>query len=300
MKHVLTIALLAAAALPIAAQKREIVELQRDVAAMQEQIRTLQRTVDEKLGAMSVQTQQTFDSVNKINTAVAVLESGLRDRVADQLRGVAGPVAGISSKLDAMNGDVQTLRTAVEDLNSRLSKLNQGMVDLTNGLKMLEARPAPPPAGGSFGPDGSAPPAGMSSGQLYDSALRDLTGGNFDLAMQGFTEYLRYFQTTDRAPNAQFYIGQIHYNKGDFDNAISAFDGVLSKYPENAKTPDATYMKGMALLKSGRRTEAGKEFLNVIQKYPKSEVAPKAREARRSLGLSVPSASAAPVRKKRR
>ena len=52
-------------------------------------------------------------------------------------------------------------------------------------------------------------------------------------------------------------------------------------------------MKGMALLKSGQSTAAGKEFLNVIQKYPKSEVAPKAREQRKALGLSVPSAQAA-------
>lgn len=300
MKHILTIALIAASAFPAAAQKREIVELQRDVAALQEQIRTLQRTLDEKLGAMSVQTQQTFDAVNKMNTAVAVLESGLRDRVADQLKGVAGPVAGINSKLDSMNSDVQTLRTAVEDINTRLSKLNQQIVDLTNSLKMLESRPAPPGSSAPAAGGTATPPPGVSASQLYDSALRDLTGGNLDLAMQGFTEYLRYFDNTERAPNAQFYIGQIYYNKGDFDNAIAAFDTVLTKYQENNKTPDATYMKGMSLLKSGRRTEAGKEFLNVIQKYPKSEVAPKARDARKALGLSVPSASAAPARRKRR
>jgi tol-pal system protein YbgF len=288
--------------LPVAAQKREIVELQRDVAAMQEQIRTLQRTLDEKLGAMGVQVQQTFDSVNKINTAVAVLESGLRDRVQQELKGVSGPVMGLNTRLDSITGDVQALRTSVEDLNSRIGKLSTQMTDLNNSFKLLEARPAPPP------PDGSAPtasgaatpPAGLSASQLYDSSLRDLTGGNLDLAMQGFTEYLKYFDSTERAPNAQFYVGQIYYNRGEYDSAIKAFDAVLERYGDNTKTADATYMKGMSLLKSGRRTEAGKEFLNVIQKYPKSEVAPKARDARKALGLSVPSASAAPARGTRR
>jgi TolA-binding protein len=67
---------------------------------------------------------------------------------------------------------------------------------------------------------------------------------------------------------------------------------VLERYPENNKTPDATYMKGMALWKSGQATAAGRTFMDVIQKYPKSDVAPKARDARKALGLSVPSASA--------
>ena len=69
--------------------------------------------------------------------------------------------------------------------------------------------------------------------------------------MQGFQEYLRYYNNTELAPNAQFYIGQIHYDKTDFAPAVQAFDTVLEKYPENNKTADATYMKGMALLKSG-------------------------------------------------
>ncbi|HYZ87593.1 MAG TPA: tetratricopeptide repeat protein [Bryobacteraceae bacterium] len=303
MKFAIVSILAIASVLPVAAQKREIVELQRDVAAMQEQIRTLQRTVDEKLGAMGVQVQQTYDSVNRINTAVAVLESGLRDRVADQLKGVSGPVASLNSKMDSVNGDVQALRTAVEDLNTRVSKLNSQITDLGNSFKMMEVRPAPPgagPAAGSTTSGPETPPPGLSSSQLYDSALRDLTGGNLDLAMQGFTEYLRYFENTDRAPNALFYIGQIYYNKGAYDDAIKSFDTVLTKYPENPKMADATYMKGMALLKSGRRTEAGKEFLNVIQKYPKSEVAPKARDARRALGLSVPSASATSTSSRRK
>jgi TolA-binding protein len=81
-----------------------------------------------------------------------------------------------------------------------------------------------------------------------------------------------------------------YYDKGDFISAIKSFDTVLEKYQENNKTPDAAFMKGMSLLKSGQSTAAGKEFLNVIQKYPKSDLASKAREQRKALGLSVPSA----------
>ena len=139
----------------------------------------------------------------------------------------------------------------------------------------------------------------MSAKSLYETAMRDRSGGNLDLALQGFQEYLRYYSNTELAPNAQFYVGQIHYDKNEFQPALQAFDAVLEKFPDNNKTADATYMKGMALLKSGQRNEAAREFLNVITKYPNSEAAPKARIQRKALGLSVPTAQPASARKRR-
>ena len=287
-------------------QKRETIELQRDVATLQDQIRTLQRTVDEKLTALSVQVQQTLDSATKSNTSVAVLESGIRDRLNEQNKNIAAPVANLNAKIDQMTSEFQAVRGAIEDMNSRVTKLQTQLTDLSNTMKVMQSPPSAP--GAAMSAPGApvtgvaAPPPGVSATQLYETARKDLSGGNLDLALQGFNEYLKYFDNTEYAPNAQFYIGQIYYNKSDFENAIRAFDLVLEHYQENPKTPDATYMKGMAQLKSGERTKAGQEFLNVIQKYPKSEVAPKARDARRALGLSVPAASAAPASaaKKRR
>jgi tol-pal system protein YbgF len=131
--------------------------------------------------------------------------------------------------------------------------------------------------------------------------MRDRSGGNPDLALQGFQEYLKWFGTSELAPSAQFYVGQIYYDKGDFDNAVKAFDTVLERFAENNKTAEAMYMKGMSLLKSGQRTQAGQEFLTVIQKYPNSGVAPNAKVQRKALGLSVPgSAAAKPAARRRR
>jgi len=179
-----------------------------------------------------------------------------------------------------------------------MKRLEAQVSDLSSTLKIMQAPPGPPPGASGSGPSGSGGPPPPAE-QLYQNALRDRSGGNLDLSMQGFSEYLKYYDKTDLAPNAQFYIGMNYYDKGDFPSAITSFDTVVEKYGETAKSPDATYMKGMALLKAGQRNEAGKEFLNVIQKYPKSEVAPKARERRKELGLSVPSAQAAPRKKKR-
>lgn len=280
---------------------KEMVQLQRDVALLQDDVRTLQRSLDEKMSALRTLVEQTLAASNKSGTSVAVLESGIQNRMAEQQKTLTGPIVNMGAKIDQMATDFQTLRESVADLTERMSKLQTQIVDLNNTVKVLSAPPsAPPPGGGALPSAGPAtPPPGMSAKQLYETAMRDRSGGNLELALQGFQEYLKFYGNTDLAPNAQFYVGQIYYDKNDFAPALQSFDAVLEKYPENNKTPDATYMKGMALLKSGQRNEAAREFLNVIQKYPKAEVAEKARIQRKALGLSVPGA-ATPARRTRR
>lgn len=272
---------------------KEMVQLQRDVALLQEDVQKLQRSLDDKMASIRTLIEQTLAAASKSGASVTVLETGLRDRLAEQHK----PVVNMGVKIDQMATDFQTLRESVGDISERMNKVQTQLVDLNNTVKILSAPPAPPPTDVSGTATSSTPPPGMSAKTVYESAMRDRSGGNLDLALQGFQEYLRYYGNTDLAPNAQFYVGQIHYDKNEFAPALQAFDSVLEKFPENNKTPDATYMKGMSLLKSGQRNEAAREFLNVITKFPNSEVAAKARTQRKALGLSVP--SSAPAKRSR-
>ncbi len=281
------------------AQKKEIVELQRDIALLQDQVRTLQRSMDEKLAAITVLVQQNLDSANKANTAVAVLESGIRDRLREQEKTVAAPVAGVGAKVDQLTEEFRGVKESVADLSARMGKLQSQIVDVSNAIKVMQAPPAPPssaPAGGA----GSPPPSGVSADSLYDNAMRDRSSGNLDLALQEFSQFLQFFPATDRAPNAQFYIGMIYYDQGDMNNALKAFDLVLEKFPDNSKTPDALYMKGQALVKMGQRTAAAKEFRAILERHPRSDVAEKARDQLKKLGYSTSSTGKSTAAKKRR
>lgn len=286
------------------AQKQEVRELQRDVANLSGDVRNLQQAVTE----LKVLLQQTYESSQKSSTGIAVLDSAIRDRIREQL---TTPVTNLNNRLDQVSADFQGVKDSVSDLSTRMGKLQQQLEDINNAIKVMQAPAAPPPGavaapgtmpagtppGGSASaaPANTTPPQGMSARQLYDSAMRDRSGGQLDLALQEFQQYLQYYGTTDLAPNAQFYVGQILYDRGDFQNAMGAFDTVLERYPDNNKTPDALYMKGMSLLRLDQKTAAGKQFLEVIEKYPRSEVAEKAKAQRKNLGLSVP--GSAPARK---
>lgn len=298
MKHPLSLLLLLSlSALPALSQKEKIAEIQRDILLMQDQIRALQRSQDEKMAAMQVLLQQTLESANKANTAVAVLDAALRDRMKEQEKLLVAPVANVGARVDTMSNDFAGVRESITDLSSRMGKLQNQLADINSAIKTLAAPPPPPPAAGVPTAAAGGPPAGVSAETLYNGAMRDKSAGNADLAIEQFQNYLKWFGSTDLAPNAQYYIGEIKYLRGDLDGALMAFDTLLEKYPDNPKTSDAMLQKGRALVKAGFKAEARQEFTSLIKKFPNHDNAAKARTE--LAALNGPARGARPATKKR-
>ncbi|MGH9626503.1 MAG: tetratricopeptide repeat protein, partial [Bryobacteraceae bacterium] len=132
---------------------------------------------------------------------------------------------------------------------------------------------------------------GMSAEKTYTDAMHDLQQNNTDLAYQEFQQYITYFPNTELAANAQYYLGEIDYNRGNYTAAVDAYDAVLERYPENSKSADARLMKAMALSKSGQRSRAAQEFRALIDKYPRTDDAKKALHELHKMGLSASTAS---------
>jgi TolA-binding protein len=297
-------ALLICPSLTFAASK-EIVELSRDVALLQEQVRSLQRSQDEKFSAIQVLVQQALDAANKANTNVALLQNNLQQNGRDQQSKVVTAVVDLSAKMESVTTDVSALRESVADISSQVGKLQQQMVDIGNAVRTIQTPAAPPPSGATgagpgpgTGPGGtttSVPP--VSSDTLYQNANRDRNGGNDDLALQEYSDYLKYYGNTMLAPNAQFYIAEIHLKQTKLDDALQEFDMVLEKYPDNPKTPDALYMKAATLVKMGKRTQGKQEFCELAKRFPSSDQATRAKSQVKALGLTC--GPAAPARRKK-
>ncbi|MCW5976954.1 MAG: tetratricopeptide repeat protein [Bryobacteraceae bacterium] len=249
------------------------------MALLQDQI----RSTNDKLASLTLLVEQVLDRVNSANTSVVVLDKNVKETLRDQEKVLVAPVAALGSKVDSMSNEFRFVRESVADLNGRLGKLQTQVGDLKSAVDVLAAPPAPPP-GGYATPSGGGSPA-MSADLLYNNARRDQTGGQLDLALAQYQEFVRNFPNADLAPQAEFHIGEIHYAKGDLQAAIEAFDLVLEKYPENQKTPDAMYMKAMSFAKAGDKASAGRELRALLKKYPDGEVAGKARSRLKELGL---------------
>ncbi len=281
------------------AVNKDLVQLQRD---LEDRINAMQQSINTKLDTLTGMLQAMQNDTRRTADQVATLQDSVSTGVAKSLT----PVAGMNNKVDAMGDDVRSLKDLMADVSARLERMDAKITDLKNQLQVIQNPPAAPGPNGSgappanTGPGASAsplgqsaiPPAGMSANDSYTAAVRDLQTGKTELAYTEFSQYLQYFPNTELAANAQYYLGEISYNRGDYSGAIKSFDAVLERYPDNPKTPDAHYMKAMALLKSNQRNRAAGEFRLLVQNYPHTEDARKALAQLRALGASAATSNA--------
>jgi TolA-binding protein len=277
------------------AASREQQEMQRDIAQLQDQVRTLQSGFDQKMAALQTLMEQALEVGNRANTTVSVLNSSVTQTMDRELKSALTPVAGLTAKVDNVANDVSEVKNAMADLTTQLNRLTQQLTDVNNALKVIQApQAAPPPP--NVNQDGTFPPqSGAGAGRtqappaktLFENANSDYSSGKSDLAATEFADFLRFYPDDPNAPVAQFFIGQIHEAQQKYDLAVMDFDAVLERYPENKYTTDALFMKGMALKLGGHRDLAATEFRSLIKKYPRSDRAIQATEQLRALGLSA-------------
>jgi len=292
----LVVCLLLSTALVSPAADKTVQELVRDVAIMQQQLKDLQSSQDRSFAAVTELARQAIEAANRANTGVAVVTSNL-DKTLEALRtSTAAPLAGMGARLNETGNELRELHQAVADQSATLARIQQTLADIKELAKAAQAPVAPPPQPGTDRAASDTKPA-MSGGDLYTSALSDMRSGKNDLAMQGFNDYLKWFGEEQFAPNAQFYIGTLHYQAKNYEQAATDFDNVLEHYTRNPKTDDAMLYKGRALCNvSGRRTDCANTFKQLLRDSPKSDAAKAACEELKNLGMSCTVSAAAPGR----
>src|ERR1700689_480916 len=93
---------------------KEMVQLQTQVQALQDQVARLQQSVDMNMGVMKNLIEQSADSVNKMNATVNDLQNKMQGVPADN-----------SGKIDQLSSQVQSLHDSVDELKSRLAKVSK-------------------------------------------------------------------------------------------------------------------------------------------------------------------------------
>lgn len=288
------------------AVSKEIMELQRDVAGLQELVKQLQQTQDKQFAALGAMVQQSLDAANRADKAVAVIQSGFQQNGNQLKNEVVGPVVGLSTRMDQVTGSVSTLQQAVSDLTSAINRIQAQLTDVGNAIKVLQVPAAPPPGqttapgGGSQTSDGASSVPPVNATDLYNSATADRSSGKLEFALQEYQNYLKYFGNTNFAPYAQYYIGSIHFSQKNYQAAAADFDTLLEKYPETgALSAQAHWYKGKSLVALGKRQAASTEFQDVIKNYPGTDTAVQACTDLKELGIHCPAPARSPAGKKR-
>jgi len=257
------------AASPAWGASKEMIQLQTQVQQLQEQMTAMQRSFDERMGVMKNLVEKDTDAINKATGAMTALQATLQKQQGDS-----------SAHVDQLSGQIQSLNDTLDELKARLAKVSKQLEDMQSSQQSLAAQQATTQAQQQAA--ASAPPPDV----LYNNALRDYNGDKNDLAVQEFSDYIKFYPNTDLAGNCYFYLGEIQFRQGNYQQAAKSYDQVLQNFPTGSKAASAQLKKGFSLLELGKQEDGVVELRHVIQRYPKSNEALQARERLRKLGVS--------------
>ncbi|MFQ5770549.1 MAG: tol-pal system protein YbgF [bacterium] len=226
------------------AHQSEIDNLRREIKFLKDQISQLRRELDEFKKPISEQ------------------ELVIRQNKAD----LASQMAEVTQKLEEVQNQLQ-------DTNYRITALMQRSGRVLPESTPTENIPSATDTLTSIAPTSTQPIAVDQSREMYNTAYRDLIRGNYQLALQGFRQFIQQYANSDLADNAQYWIGEVYYAQGRYANAIEEFEKVIQRYRQGDKVSAALLKIGYAYI-SIEEIEQGKLYLEeVIQEYPDSQEA---------------------------
>jgi TolA-binding protein len=248
--RIFSLLLIASAAL-LAADKpnREIQELQRDMAQLQEEVKALRQTLDQRIGDATTQMQTIAAAMEKVNSSLAASQ--------EQERKIVPMVAAQSTRVDQVSSTLAQMQQAFGDLTSAINRLQTQVVDIGNNVKVITT-PAPKPP---------------SAEEALKSAEADRLGGKYELAAQEYADFLKSYADSPQADLAQFQLGMMHYQLKELETAVADFTAVAQKYPKSQRVADALLYKAKVLQELHLPTEAANTCLELRRKFPRSDSA---------------------------
>lgn len=248
---------------------------QSQIAELQEELANIKRTASSK------------EEVQNVNV-----------RIAEQTEQLLKSNATLVAKVADIEERIQTTQGGTEQSNFRIDRLAQQVAQAQREVESLKAliaaaaQAAPPeaaegqPAGGQVTVPATAPPAGNPM-ETYQAAYRDYQRGNYDLAIEGFRDFLETSSSSDLADNASYWIGESLFSQKKYREAIEQFDSVVTRFPRSDKVPGALLKKGYAYINLGERAQGVVQLQYVLHEHPKSQEASLARQKLKQLGIET-------------
>jgi tol-pal system protein YbgF len=256
------LAVLCVAATPAAAQNREHQQMAAELRMVQEQNQQLSLALQQTLNQLA-------EAVKAINARLDATEAATRKTLADQ-----------KLIVDGLATELRVIRERTQDTNTRLGTISEEIQSLRSVYTAAPAQSStnasdPPTAPADALPSPvSASSAGLSPSRLFDQAYADYTSGKYSLAVTGFEQFLKSFgPKSEKADDAQYYIGESNRELKRMPEAASAFTAVIQSYPNGDMAPMAYYRLGEAQRTLGQTDAARATWETLIKRFPDSNSA---------------------------
>jgi TolA-binding protein len=289
MKHIITsvtVLILLNAAVPAAAQDRVHLQMAAELRILQEQ--------QAQLALSIAQLAQSLVESNKaFNTRLDQMNDRLTKLFADQAL-LIGPIGE----------NARIMRERSQEASTRIGELTEEIRALRRDVASLLARPvlaAPPvdpldpnapvvPTPSSAVPPLAPVPSalGLSPEQAFNAGRAAYATGQWDLAVEEFQTFLKFFAADPRADDAQQGIGDALYAANKFEEAIAAYNGVIQNYPKGDQVAWAYYKRAVVQRRVGRPDEARASYEMAVKLGGDEAVAIQAKQGLSGLERAAP------------
>ncbi len=183
--------------------------------------------------------------------------------------------------------DIATLRGQIQDNQYQLKQVTDRQNQILQQIAAMQSSGTAPAAsagatagaaasddGSAQAPASSAPATTGNPDTDYNNAVSlALVQKQYDQAISAFQAFIKQYPDSTYLPNANYWLGQLYYNKGKKDDAAYYYAVVVKNYPKSPKSPDAMYKVGIIMQEKGQSDRANAVFKQVIKQYPNSESA---------------------------
>ncbi|WP_318372286.1 cell division protein CpoB [Enterobacter sp.] len=198
----------------------------------------------------------------------------------------------LQQQLTDNQADIDSLRGQIQESQYQLNQVVERQKQILLQIDSLGsggAAAAQPAAGDQSGdatatPDAGAqaPAAPVQSGDAntdYNAAIALVQDKSRQgEAINAFASFIKKYPDSTYQPNANYWLGQLNYNKGKKDDAAFYFASVVKNYPKSPKAPDAMFKVGVIMQDKGDSAKAKAVYQQVISKYPGTEGAKQAQK----------------------
>jgi tol-pal system protein YbgF len=214
------------------ATTQEIADLRGDIVRLQLSLTEQQKTQGEFQGALKE--NQTSLQGNQADLSAKMEELMVK-------------LESLSSQLVETDDHMTTLASRIDDLDKNTSNRLDAVVKTVQGVKSI---PAPSPS------------------RFYQAGANEFAKRRYDQAIQIFQTYLDQYPDTEKAPLAQYTIGECYGAQKNWEEALAAYDAVVSDYPKSGQVPSALLQKGLTLEQLGKTPEAIAVYDGLRKKFP--------------------------------
>ncbi|MRS13913.1 cell division protein CpoB [Enterobacteriaceae bacterium RIT691] len=185
--------------------------------------------------------------------------------------------------IDALRGQIQESQYQLNQAVERQKQIQSQLDGMSSG-NTAAAQPAAGDQGAAAAPAAAAAASGapVQTGDAntdYNAAIALVKDpARQDDAIAAFQNFIKKYPDSTYQPNANYWLGQLNYNKGKKDDAAYYFASVVKNYPKSPKAADAMFKVGVIMQDKGDTAKAKAVYQQVVTKYPGTDGAKQAQK----------------------